>query len=322
MKRRRSQPWIHKWSRFIIGAIATVGVILTAYLTISKLGGGEVTCTVEATASASGCNSVLDSPYATVFGLPLSLFGLLAYLYMIANALSPYLLNSEEKRDLRKQVEHYTGLLMLIGSTAMAVFSGYLMYVLAFQLQTVCYYCIGSALFSLSLLLLTVFGRDWKDIGQLLFTGIIVALVTFIGTLGVYANINTASVAGEQTVIPPPTTQPERGVGWEVTTTSSPSEIALAEYLTEQDAIMYGGWSCPYCHLQKLLFGQEAIKKINYIECSPPAEDAEPQKCEEAGIRAYPSWEIDGQLYSGARPLEELAELSGYEGPSNFKYTF
>ncbi|NEO25882.1 MAG: vitamin K epoxide reductase family protein [Kamptonema sp. SIO4C4] len=321
MKRRRSQPWIHKWSRFIIGAIATVGAVLTAYLTITKLSGGDVACTAEAAATANGCNSVLDSPYATVFGLPLSLFGFLAYLAMIIFALSPYLINSDEKRDFRKQVEDITGLFLLIGSTAMTVFSGYLMYILAFEIQSICYYCIGSALFSLSLLFLTIFGRDWKDIGQLFFTGVIVALVTLISTLGVYANINGTAVAGGQTAVSPPTQQPERGVGWDVTTNSSQSEIALAQYLNEQDIVMYGGWSCPYCHLQKALFGKEAFQEITYIECSPPAEDAQPQKCEDAGIRSYPSWEINGQLYAGARPLEELAEISGYEGPSNFQYT-
>lgn len=322
MRRKRNQPWIYRWSRFIIGAIATVGAILTTYLTITKLTGESVACSVEQIAnSAGGCNDVLDSPYATVFGLPLSLYGLLAYLAMIAFSLSPYLINAEEKRDFRKTVENWTALLLLMGSTAMIVFSGYLMYLLAFELKTACYYCIGSALFSLSLFLLSVFGRDWEDIGQLFFTGIVVALITLIGTLGIYSNINSPAVAGGKIAINPPTTEPQTGVGWEIETKSSPAEIEFAEYLTERGDIMYGAWWCPYCHVQKAMFGQEAAKKITYIECDPQAEDAQPKKCEEAGLRSFPSWEIDGTLHSGAVPLDELAELSGYEGEKEFKYT-
>jgi hypothetical protein len=63
----------------------------------------------------------------------------------------------------------------MMGAIAMSVFSGYLMYVLAFQLKAICPYCIASALFALTMLVLTVMGKDWEDIGQLLFTALIVA---------------------------------------------------------------------------------------------------------------------------------------------------
>jgi uncharacterized membrane protein len=97
MRRKRSIPWIHRYSRFIIGAIASMGAALTAYLTITKLTGGEVGCAVNASATTGSCTDVLSSPYATVFGLPLSLFGLLAYLAMITFALSPYVINPEKQ---------------------------------------------------------------------------------------------------------------------------------------------------------------------------------------------------------------------------------
>jgi len=71
MRRRRSLPWIYRWSRPIIGAIAIAGAILTAYLTITKLTGGGPACSAEAAAGA-GCGGVLNSAYATVF-LPLFL---------------------------------------------------------------------------------------------------------------------------------------------------------------------------------------------------------------------------------------------------------
>jgi len=139
MRRRRSLPWIYRWSRPIIGAIAIAGAILTAYLTITKLTGGGPACSAEAAAGA-GCGGVLNSAYATVFGLPLSLFGCLAYLSMAAFALIPWGISQENNKNLKKQLENSTWWLLLAGSIAMTVFSAYLMYVLATEIQTVCPY--------------------------------------------------------------------------------------------------------------------------------------------------------------------------------------
>jgi uncharacterized membrane protein len=50
MSHRPSTPWIYRWSRFLIGAIATLGAVITAYLTVVKLAGGAAACPV------SGCN--------------------------------------------------------------------------------------------------------------------------------------------------------------------------------------------------------------------------------------------------------------------------
>jgi len=49
--------------------------------------------------------------------------------------------------------------------------------------------CLPLSCFSLSLLGLYM-GRTWEDIGQILFTAIVVGMVTLIGTLGVYAGVN------------------------------------------------------------------------------------------------------------------------------------
>lgn len=330
MRRRRSIPWIYRWSRSIIGAIAIAGAVLTAYLTITKLTGGEVACSLDAGAS-SGCSGVLDSPYAYVFGLPLSLFGFLAYLGMAAFALVPLAINGDRQKELKKQLESITWWLLLAGSTAMAVFSGYLMYVLATQIKLVCFYCIGSALFSLSLLVLTILGRYWEDIGQILFTGIIVAVLTLMGTLAVYANVNNpeadGAVAQEEVVdadgliaIPVAKTNPTPPYGWKVTTTSGASEIALAEHLSAIGAKEYGAFWCPHCYEQKQLLGKEAFEKINYVECDPQGTNPQRDACVAAGIQSFPTWEINGQLYPGTKTAAELAELSGYEGPSDFKY--
>ncbi|MEO8891885.1 MAG: vitamin K epoxide reductase family protein [Coleofasciculaceae cyanobacterium] len=325
MSRRRSTPWIHRWSRKMIGGISILGALLTAYLTVVKLTGNSVACTAAAGATApaaASCNDVLSSPYATVFGLPLALFGCLAYISMAVFALAPLAVNPEKNRDLRSKLEDWTWLLLFAGATAMTIFSGYLMYVLAFAIKAVCLYCIGSALFSLSLLTLTFLGRSWQDFGQLLFIGIIVAMVTLISTLGVYAQVGKVADTppGSRAVIPIAATAPVPGVGWEITTTSGESEIALARHLKKAGVKEYFAYWCPHCYEQKQLFGKQAVAELEKIECAADGKDAKPQACIDAGVKAFPSWEINGKLTSGVKTLEELADATGYKGSRNFKY--
>ncbi len=327
MRRRRSLPWIYRWSRPLIGAIAIAGAILTAYLTITKLTGTGPVCSAEAQATG-GCGGVLDSAYAEVFGLPLSLFGFLAYVSMAAFALVPLGIDRDRQKNLRKTWEGLTWWLLLAGSTAMAVFSGYLMYILATELKTVCLYCIGSALFALSLLILTITGKDWEDLGQILFTGIIVAMITLVGTLGVYAGVNNpvadqgVEVADADGLIPIPipTSNPVPPVGWEVTTTSGEAEIALAKHLTATGVKKYGAYWCPHCYEQKQLFGKEAFAEIDYVECAADGENPQVEACSAAGIKSFPTWQIDNKIYPGVKTPAELAELSKYEGNQDFKY--
>lgn len=322
MIRRRSTPWIHRWSRIIIGAIAICGAILTAYLTITKLTGGEVACLASAGAesAAATCKDVLSSRYATVFGLPLSLFGCLAYLSMATFALSPLAVNRDTQKQLKSQLETWTWLFLLIGATAMTVFSSYLMYLLAFEIRTFCLYCIASALFAISMLLLSIFGRDWEEVGQILFTVIIVGMVTIIVTLALYSQKDSSVTLSGRTLVPAITTTPEPPKGWDITTTSTEAEISLAEHLSEIGAIMYGAFWCPHCYEQKQLFGKEAFEKITYIECDPSGINPQPNLCTEAGVQSYPSWDINGELYRGTQTLEQLAEVSSYSASREFKY--
>ena len=104
MIRRRSVPWIHRYSRLIMGAIAVIGALLTTYLTVVSFTGGKTACPINQATGVSGCDQVLHSAYAKVFGLPLSLFGLLAYLAMIIFALSPFLINAENNKKQRNQL--------------------------------------------------------------------------------------------------------------------------------------------------------------------------------------------------------------------------
>ena len=306
MIRRRSTPWIHRWSRTVMGAIAAIGVVETAYLTIAKFTTGSVIC------PTSGCDKVLNSPYATVFGtVPLSLLGCLAYLSIAILALAPKAVNPNTNKGLHSQLENKTWQALFIITAAMVIFSSYLMYLMAFEIKELCIYCISSAVLSLSLFVLVLVGREWEDIGQLVFTGILVARVSSIGALGLYNSIRSpgASVSTPGIVAPA------------VTTTSGPAQLALVRHLREIGAKEYGAYWCPHCHDQKMLFGKEAAALIDYVECDPQGQNSRTALCEAAAanIKGFPTWEIKGQFYSGTQSLEKLAYLSGYTGPRNFQ---
>ena len=259
MKRRRQSTWIQRWARPLIAAIATVGALGTAYLTITKLIGGSTACPTEA------CDQVLYSPYAEVFGIPLSLFGCLAYASMGIFALAPLVVSEKRNPDLHRTLDNgitRAGGGSYVGTNAVGGLAG---------------------------------------------------VVVLVGTLGLYANVDqtpaVASSSGNQAQQGP-----------EITTTSGPAEIALARHLTAIGAKEYGAWWCPHCYEQKQLFGKEAFAAVNYIECASPDNPREQTAaCREAGIASYPTWIINGQQYSGAIPLDQLADLSGYTGPRDFK---
>ena len=306
MIRRRSTPWIHRWSRTVMGAIAAIGVVETAYLTIAKFTTGSVIC------PTSGCDKVLNSPYATVFGtVPLSLLGCLAYLSIAILALAPKAVNPNTNKGLHSQLQNKTWQALFIITAAMVIFSSYLMYLMAFEIKELCIYCISSAVLSLSLFVLVLVGREWEDIGQLVFTGILVAMVSSIGALGLYNSVRSpaASVSTPGIVAPA------------VTTTSGPAQLALVRHLREIGAKEYGAYWCPHCHDQKMLFGKEAAALIDYVECDPKGQNSRAQMCQAAAanVKGFPTWEIKGQFYSGTQSLEKLADLSGYTGPRNFQ---
>jgi hypothetical protein len=85
---------------------------------------------------------------------------------------------------------------------------------------------------------------------------------------------------------------------------------AFANCLTEKGVKMYGAYWCSHCKSQKELFGA-SFAFVSYVECDSNGKNAKPEECIAAGIRGYPTWEINAQLYPGEQPFEKLAELSG-----------
>ena len=94
---------------------------------------------------------------------------------------------------------------------------------------------------------------------------------------------------------------------------SSAEQRALSEHLRRRGAIFYGAWWCPACFQQKNLFGREAGNRLPYVECDKT--DQGRARCERAGIRAFPTWDLAGQpRLEGVQSLSELKAWSGFSG--------
>ena len=91
----------------------------------------------------------------------------------------------------------------------------------------------------------------------------------------------------------------------------------FAQCLSDNEAKFYGAFWCPPCGSQKNLFGS-SMENVDYIECSLPDRSGQTQICEDAGIKAYPTWEFkDGKKIEGQLSLLQLSQLTGCRLPPN-----
>jgi hypothetical protein len=104
----------------------------------------------------------------------------------------------------------------------------------------------------------------------------------------------------------------------DIDTKSGSAENALAKHLSQNGVKFYGAYWCRYCQYQKALFGQEAVQYLPYIECARDGQNSQTQLCKAKNIKRFPSWEINGKIIPGSRSLKDLAEITGYQGPTNF----
>ncbi len=87
--------------------------------------------------------------------------------------------------------------------------------------------------------------------------------------------------------------------------------MALAQHLTSIGAKIYTTDWCTTCKRQKRDFGEAAFALLTMINC-----EEKPDICADAGVHRYPTWEINGQKYERGFPLNQLAQLSNYSGPT------
>lgn len=266
------------WPSGAVAILAGLGVLLTGYITWAKLN----TVQLAACTEGGGCDLVLQSNYASLFGVPLSAFGLGLYLALGLVAILPGL-------D-RWRWQLLFGL-SLVGVT----FSAYLVYLLVFEIATFCLYCTASVLLMSSIFVLTLFAHRWEKPDLLVIGGLGVVLVAMAGSYGVFTlqSVNASGTVDYST--------------------------ALAKHLRDGGAKMYGASWCSHCENQKALFG-DAERFVPYVECSPGGSGTPlSQACSAAGIESFPTWDINGQRYTGEQPLAELAKNSGFPTQQSFK---
>ena len=104
-----------------------------------------------------------------------------------------------------------------------------------------------------------------------------------------------------------------------ITTHSSEEALRVSKALNASGAKMYGAFWCSHCAEQKLAFGQEAMATFPYVECFPEGWQKGSQgnpACNAAGVKAFPTWKINGQVFEGEQTFEQLEKaLEGSAEP-------
>lgn len=260
---------------WLLLGLALIGMGITLYLTLIAWTGKPVA----GCPAGSGCDLVLNSRWSMLFGLPTSFWGFLAYTALAGIAF----VKSDSYWKLAWTVS-------LVG----VFYSIYLTSVSLIELKAACPYCLSS-LALMTVILATV---AWQRPGSLpnfswgrwlLWTGT-GALIVVITLHLHYEGLWDKDLGAEE-----------------------PGTRALAEHLAKKNIKFYGAYWCPHCQDQKEMFGASA-HRLPYIECSLQGSGGPQARiCNDAGIKVYPTWIIDGQRFEGVLTPEELATKSGFK---------
>jgi uncharacterized membrane protein len=119
-------------SRMLIAVLALAGLLLSAYLTLYKLGVvGELVC------GTGSCERVQDSPWAWFLKLPVAAWGVIGYAVLLLLAMV----------GLQPRFARSRGLALLIFAASLVgvAFTAYLTYLEAAVIHAWCRWCLGSA---------------------------------------------------------------------------------------------------------------------------------------------------------------------------------
>ncbi|MEP7357667.1 MAG: vitamin K epoxide reductase family protein [Anaerolineales bacterium] len=130
------------WPWRISLILAVLGMLVSAYLTWVKLSNTLAFCS-----GVGDCEAVNSSSYSAVFGVPVAVLGLLAYLGIAA-------VLAAEKR--LQGLREYGPLAVFGLALTGTLYSAYLTYVELFIIHAVCPYCVASALIITTILILSI----------------------------------------------------------------------------------------------------------------------------------------------------------------------
>ncbi len=287
--------WLFQDDHFyrLIVVLAVLGLGFASYLTYLDFTHAHATFCEAGT----GCDTVRESQYSTVLSVPVAVGGVLGYIAMIVVASGPF---SERIKKTSLAV------MATVGFT----FSAYLTYREAFSIHAFCPYCVSSAVVMTAIFVLVHLRRP-------VVPGIPGPRLALVWA-GLASCVVLGSVLLPSKISASPETTPTVPLAQAANPVQEPQEEVdpegLAKHLQSIDAKLFGGYTCPRCAEQRELFG-DAISYIDYYECHPEGKNSRSEACRSEGIVAWPTWLINGKLYLGLRSLEQLAKLSGYEGP-------
>ncbi|KAG0457009.1 hypothetical protein HPP92_022166 [Vanilla planifolia] len=280
-------------------AIGTLGFIDSAYLTYLKLSNSEVFCPT----GGGSCSDVLNSEYSHVFGVPLPMVGMVSY------ALVTLLALQQAGMGWPLELGEMNIRFLLLGSTtAMATASAYFLYLLSTKFAgTTCLYCLISVFLSFSLLLITLKAYTLENIQKLVGLQLSIAAIVVAVLSNSYMMVSPKIVGSSDITLDPYVT--------EITKQSNPWTIALAKHLHSIGAKMYGAFWCSHCNEQKQMFGREAARLLDYVECYPDGVGKGRKmalECVIPGLEGFPTWIIKGKVLSGEQTLQALADASEF----------
>ena len=94
-----------------------------------------------------------------------------------------------------------------------------------------------------------------------------------------------------------------------VASESTKETIEFAKYLKDSGVIKYSAYWCPNCLNQSELFGKQAYKELNVVECANDGKNSQTQLCIDKKIKGFPTWEINGKLILGVLSLKIVIKV-------------
>lgn len=130
-----------KWSKFFVLisilfiVFSFLGIVDSTFLTIEHFRNDNIICLI-----VEGCDTVLNSEYSLIFGIPVAILGLLYYISIFIFSMIAF---KKKKEIILKHLSFFT----IIGLIA----SFWFIYLQIFVIGAICTYCIISALISIIL---------------------------------------------------------------------------------------------------------------------------------------------------------------------------
>jgi uncharacterized membrane protein len=127
---------------WVSAILAILGAADSLYLLVYKLTGNSHMCL-----GNGGCHNVNFSPYSVIYGIPVSVFGLCAYLAILC------ILVLESRINIAKEYGPLAIFGICLGGLA---FTAYLTYLEVYVIHAICPFCVASAVLITLLFILAI----------------------------------------------------------------------------------------------------------------------------------------------------------------------